>query len=480
MASSTHKQVNLQISHIAASGYGIGTFVAANSDIPRLVEVPFSAPGDILSVELGSKRAGLYRANIREVISPSPYRELPRCIHFGACGGCLWQQLPYEQQLAIKQQAIYDRFIPALGSDILLHPIIPCTPPWHYRNKMEFSFSSDKAGRCFLGLCLHGGRGKVFHLSECHLVRPWMVAALSSVRKWWEETGLQAYRHRTNSGSLRTLTLREGMRSEDRMAILTVSGNPDYALQGWQLEMLVAFLREAMESSTPGSRLSIFLSIQQIAKGRPTNFFEMLLHGEDHIRETLYIATAPHIDPIPLTFAISPSAFFQPNSFQAEKLYSAALHLAKLTPDDIVYDLYCGTGTLGICAAKSAGQIIGVEITPEAALDARTNVTANQLSNVTIFTADVAQLLSERVGNLPAPTVVLVDPPRAGLSDKAIDELIALAPRTIVYISCNPVTQAANGVLLIKGGYYLAVLQPVDQFPHTVHIENIAVFHRNE
>lgn len=476
------KEITLQITHLANDGTGSGSALLANRAIPMRIDVPFTMPGDIVQVSIGKKRSGNYQGNLLEVLSPSPNRLEARCAHFALCGGCLWQHIPYEQQLAVKERSVRELFSAYLTDTSTIYPIIPCTPPWGYRNKMEYSFSTDKGGNRYLGLCIRGGRGKVFQMNECHLVPPWMVDTVKNIQIWWGESGLDAYHHYKNTGSLRTLTLREGLRSNDRMANLTVSGNPDYALNGCQLASLVAFLRESMESTE--GQLSLFLTIQHIAKGSPTNFFEMQLYGEDHIRETLYVA--PSKDPAagaaaapePFTFTISPAAFFQPNTLQAEKLYSAALQLADFCPEDIVYDLYCGTGTLGICAAKAVKQVIGIELSPEGALDAKTNAANNNLENVTILCGDVGELLAARSGEgnlLPRSAIALVDPPRVGLSAKALSQLVALKPRTIVYISCNPATQAANVAILTSQGYKLDALQPVDQFPHTVHLENIAL-----
>lgn len=478
----TSQELDIPITHLAHDGLGIGTVVSPRSKLPITVSVPFTLPGDTVRAVVGRKQRGQYKGYFREVIEPSPGRTVPRCAHFYSCGGCLWQHIPYERQLAIKEQNIVEYFSRyQLNKEIAIEPIIPAIPSWHYRNKMEFSFSSDKSGARYLGLYSRGSRGKVLNITECHLVSPWMVEALQTVRQWWSETDLQAYHHSKNSGSLRTLTLREGVRSGDRMAILTVSGNPEYALNSSHLETLVLFLRSAMESSLPGSQMSIFLNIQQIEKGKETNFFEMQLFGADHIRETLFITAEKNKAAIPYTFTISPSAFFQPNTLQAEKLYSAVLQLAAMGADDVVYDLYCGTGTLGISAAHRVKSVIGIELSPESALDAKTNMKNNNVDNVTILCGDVAELTDRTKGelnSLPQPTIALVDPPRAGLTAKALRHLLLLAPKTIVYVSCNPATQAENISQLCLEGYRLCSLQPVDQFPYTPHIENIALLTR--
>jgi 23S rRNA (uracil1939-C5)-methyltransferase len=468
--------IEVTIEKLSKKGNGIGYFERADGNhFP--VEVSFTIPGDRVRVQLLRMRAGTYKSILEEIIVPSPDRIQPRCKHFGVCGGCRWQQISYEMQLQQKQKRVLRHFAELITPEVEVRNILPCEDNWHYRNKMEYTFSSDKAGNRYLGLIMDQGKGKVFHLTECYLPNPWFVEAVEAVREWWKEFGVDAYHSRKNTGSLRTLTLREGMRTGDRMVNLTVSGNPDYALKKPQLESFVAFIRAAVEPIDPARKLSIFLTIHQAIKGQPTRFYEMLLYGADHIREMIKIKTDPLEEPTPLTFKISPSAFFQPNTVQAEVLYGTMLRMAMIPKSAIVYDLYCGTGTLGICAAKRAKQVVGIELSPEAALDARHNASANGLDNVQILTGTVHDKLKEilRDNLFPSPDVVMVDPPRAGLEKEAIIHIAALSPKKIVYISCNPETQAENIKELTNAGYALTALQPVDQFPHTVHIENIAI-----
>jgi 23S rRNA (uracil1939-C5)-methyltransferase len=344
---------------------------------------------------------------------------------------------------------------------------------------MEYSFSMDAAGNKYLGMVMDSSHGKVFHLTECHLTNEWFVDVVKAVRAWWHESGLDAYHMHRNTGSLRTLTVREGQRTGDRMVILTVSGNPDFALNKQQLERFAAFVRDIAEPTTPDSQISIFLRIHQIKKGSPTQMYEMLLHGADHIREVLHIQLNPELPSRAVTFQISPSAFFQPNTQQAEQLYNKALQLAKISYEDVVYDLYCGTGALGVCVAHAAKQVVGIELSPEAALDARTNATLNGCENLQILSGDVGKVLKTLPEqNLPSPDIVMVDPPRSGLSPQAIKDIIEAHPAKILYISCNPATQALNIADLVQQGYHLTTVQPIDQFPQTAHVENIALLIR--
>lgn len=493
----TPKSTQVHITRFSKKGHGIGQYCnqvqpqdlshatpskfepdcsITNDPILKEVEVPFTIPGDKVQALVQRKRSGIGTSKLEQIIVPSPLRIEPKCVHFGCCGGCRWQQLTYADQLKIKQEQVEKLFFPLLNEGTVCHPIVACDPPWQYRNKMEFTFSSDASGKHFLGLIMDSSRGKVLNLTECHLVNPWFIQGLAAVRSWWLESGVAAYHPHTNSGSLRTLTVREGVRSGDRMVMLTVSGNPEFALHRHHLDSFTAFVRDAIELVDPTKRLSIFLRIQQAVKGVETTFFEMLLYGPDHIRETLHVQVRDR--PInTLAFNVSPSAFFQPNTKQAERLYGLALSLLDLTPQSVVYDLYCGTGTLGICIAKQVKQVVGIEISPESSLDARSNAAKNGLTNVNILTGpvkDVLQMIREQ-RSYPMPDIVMVDPPRVGLDQETIRHLADLKPAKILYISCNPSTQVENIKELQGIGYRLVSVQPVDQFPHTVHIENIAI-----
>lgn len=456
--------VSVTIDSFSSTGNGVGTFLLPDNQT-RLAEVSFTLPQETANALLLSKRGGVFRTLLEEITQPSPVRILPRCIHFTTCGGCRWQHIPYSTQLELKEKAIRDLFQP-YGH---VQPILPCDPPWQYRNKMEFSFSMNAQKERYLGLMIDGSRGKVFNLTECHLVKPWFAECVKAVRSWWRESDLEAYHPFKDSGSLRTLTVREGVRTGDRMIILTVSGNAEYALKRHQIDSFIAFVREAIEPVGEGE-LSIFLRIHQIAKGSPTQFFEMHLHGPEHIREKLRVGEKD------LEFKISPSAFFQPNTRQAEKIYNLAIELAQIPLVGLVYDLYCGTGTLAICAAQKAQEVIGIEWVPEAVLDAEANAKLNQCSNVKFLGGDVGAVLEGlRDENRFSPDVVFVDPPRAGLDPKAISQILQLKPQRIVYVSCNPKTQAANLPHFIEGGYRIIAIQPIDQFPQTIHCENIVV-----
>lgn len=390
------------------------------------VEIPGTVPGDLVLAQVKRRRGRLL-----EVLKPSPMRTSARCAHVGECGGCALQSMRYKEQLKWKEERLRQLFPSML-------PIIPCDDPWRYRNKMEFSFSQDAKGNRYLGLMK--GRGRVVDLDECHLVSPWFSQTLASVRKWWQHSNIPAFHPPSNRGILRTLTLREGRRTGDRLAMLTVS--------------------HACPLIDPKlfNGAVYVLQVQYAQKGTPT-YFET---SSGHITERLEI---PGLSP--LTFRIGPTAFFQPNTYQAEILYHVALKLADIDAKSTVFDLYCGTGTLSILAATLAKRVVGIELNEEACQNARANAKLNHINNVEFIQSDVGAYQW-----LERPDVVFVDPPRVGLSPEAIEHLLAIRPKKIIYISCNPTTQAAN--ILDLTGYRLTALQPVDQFPHTPHIESVA------
>jgi 23S rRNA (uracil1939-C5)-methyltransferase len=436
------------VQNFSQKGYGVADEI----------EIAHVIPGDKILFELTRKKRLPKKGRLLEILTPSPDRVEPRCVHARTCGGCSWQQMDYAAQLKEKQKRVEKAF--KCQSD----PIIPSGQIFQYRNKMEFTFSENRAGQRFLGLMIAQAEPYVFNLTECHLTKGWFAHVLSSVRAWWELSELKAYFPPNDTGALRYLTLREATRTEQKMAILNVSGNPDFALNRAQLDGYTDAVRRAVQGD-----ISVFLRIHQTKKGRPTQFFEMHLAGPDHIVEEL------HLQHGRLSFKISPISFFQPNTLAAEKLYDTALSM--LPACSTVFDLYCGTGTLGMAAAQRVKYVIGIELSPESVIDAEENLVRNRISNMVIHQGDVGKVLTRLMGEpgFVNPDAVIVDPPRAGLDPLALHHLKTLLPKTVVYISCNPLTQAENVAELQKAGYRLKRLQPLDQFPHTYHIENIAL-----
>ncbi len=469
----------LEITDWDATGRGVGEYL--RHDEKRIsVAVPGSIVGE--RVEAGSlvknkKKLPRFVARDVSVLSPSPYRVVPLCPHAGECGGCVWQHISYEHQLQVKQERVNNLFAPLCSSTTAFRPIIGCDVPWHYRNKMEFSFSQDLEGKYFLGLFHCQRRRCVLDLKACFLTNEWMAQALQSVKEWWKASGLHAYRPSSNTGSLICVTMRESATFGDRMVILTVSGNPDFALRQHHIDDFVSTLRAA---ATPErGTLSVILRIRQIAKKMPTQIYEMILFGPDYIRELLEVETKVGTKR-EMELQISPQAFFQPNSLQAMRIYSHALQMADLRHNDVLFDLYCGIGVFGMFAALEVRMAVGVELSKDSAYDAKTNAARLGISNFAIHCGDVAAVVAKmkQEGTFERPSTVIVDPPRAGLMPQAIDEILSLEPSTIVYVSCNPETQVKDAAELLQRGWTIAAVQPVDQFPHTFHVENILLLHK--
>lgn len=471
--------VQVKIDKLNQNGNGVGN-VSDERGRNLIVEIPFSTPNDELKISFRKYKKN-YVGKIETIVNPSPERVEPKCIHFGTCGGCRWQNLPYQKQLELKENKVKDLFKELMNDQVEFRPILGCDIPWHYRNKMEFTFSSDSYEKKYLGLIMDSSRGKVFNLTECHLVNPWYAKVVNAIRQWWEESDLKAYHPNSNTGSLRVLTVREAFRSGDRLVMLTVSGNPDFALLNRHLQSFVTAVRETAEENEKGGKLSIFLRIQQALKGVSTNFYEMHLYGSDHIRETLYVKQSAFDEPNAYHFTVSPTAFFQPNTLKAEEIYSTVIELAKINQDSVVYDLYCGTGSFGLCISKYVRQVVGIELSPESVDDAKTNIRNNDVKNMTIISGAVRNVLPkitvEKI--YPAPDVILVDPPRPGLDPDARKNIVELNAPKIVYISCNPLTQVNDIKEFINQGYELKVIQPIDQFPQTIHVENIVLLEKS-
>lgn len=270
------KIMKLCISHYSKRGYGLGKIDS------RKVEVVGTVVGDIVCVSLGKRKRRRYCATLVELLHPSPDRVKARCMHSGICGGCTWQQKSYAAQLVTKQNILQALF------PITPLPLIPCADPWYYRNKMEFSFSQDRKGNHFLGLIIAPSRGHVLNITECYLAPVWFVAIVQAVYAWWKGSGLLAYHPYSDKGSLRTLTLREGRRTGEKMVCLTISGNRNYFINRTQLDTF----KEVIGRTLPHESPTIFLRIHHICKGKPSEYYEMHLGGPEWIKEMLYVHRA--------------------------------------------------------------------------------------------------------------------------------------------------------------------------------------------
>lgn len=433
----------LEITHLSDRGYGRG----------KSIDVKGAFKRETVVVDIRKKRGRLL-----SIQKSSPDRVVAKCSHAVECGGCSLQGLSYEAQVEEKLDRYKALFQQPFDPPLLAEEI------YYYRNKMEFSFSETKANDQYLGLILAGTRGHVFNLQECHLIKPWVASIVQAVRSWWFSSKVRAFNPFKAEGSLRTLTCRTGIHTEDKMVLLTVSGNPQYALT---YEEVLNFKQTVQKALDYDPKLSIFLILQHAKKGVETTFSEMHLCGKAYLEESLF----------GFTFTLSPLAFFQPNPKMAERMIQHAIKISKINAEDIVLDLYCGVGMIGIAFSPFVKKVVGVELNPYAVYDAKRNVELNNISNMEVLRGDVATILPtlQKIN----PSIIIVDPPRAGLDPKTIDLLLTIRPTKILYISCNPKSQKENLFPLLEGGYQLNALIPVDQFPMTMHLESIALLTRS-
>jgi len=387
-----------------------------------------------------------------DLVEKSKDRVTPRCVHFTSCGGCTLQHVSYERQLSEKQAKIE-----ALFPGETIYPIIGMDDPWHYRGKMEYTFSQNKAKEHFLGLIKPKSKGIVENLTQCHITDPWFSEILAKVRRFWIDSTLEAYNSYSDTGSLQTLTLRKSVHTNSRMITLTVSGNSDYALTKEQISAFIQAIDD--------DECAIFMDIKCTCKGSVTRYYEMHLSGPDFIEEKIGTTS----------FMMSPKAFFQPNPRMAEKFFTTIIETLALTGKEKVLDLFSGIGTISILLSPYVDHIVAVEIGKEAVCDARVNLDDKNIENVEIYADDVSNFIKTR-GEHFVPDIVIVDPPRAGIGKVAIEFLEKLGPRSIVYLSCNPLTQKEDIDSLPS--YKISSVRPFDQFPHTPHVENLIFLER--
>lgn len=460
-----NREVEISIDGYTKKGNGLGHYTFADNNKRIKVEVPHALKGDRVLVDLKRQKKGWCKGKLLRLISPSSSRVSPICKHSGVCGGCPWQELNYLEQLKEKEREIRSLF--AYLQEASFSPIIGAEPFISFRNKMEYSFSQNMALTHYLGLTIASVGRYVFNVEECPVSPPWFAKVLIAVRKWWESTNIKAYNMHDDNGSLRTLTLRgtkKGVKDTDKLVMLTVSGNPKFALTSFEIEIFLATLKEIL-----GDNFSFVLREHKIEKGTPSAFSEKVLFGSGYLLEDMTLKERK------FTFKISPSAFFQPNTFQAERLYNLALNSVPLNKNMVLFDLYCGIATLSLSFASLVKEVVGIEINEEAVVNAKENAALNNIDNFKIFAGDVGKTLTKLYEkDFSRPDVVIVDPPRAGLDDLALHHIKNLKPQYIIYISCNPQTQKENIEALLSN-YKVIKIEPLDQFPYTAHIENLVV-----
>lgn len=478
--------------HLDARGNGVGrvTFMVGPQQERRSfkVTVPGALPGERAEVRVLRRHRSDLEACIEHLSQPSKTRVAPRCVHAHpwrlpgqTCGGCSLQHLAPEAQQQAKGERVRD-LLHAVG--VPAERVAPCVAPpahWRYRNKMEFSAACDDGGRLAVGLHPPGYRHDIVALSTCHLVSEPLGRWLAAVNAWLPESGLIASSPRRPDGWLLHVTVREAHRTDERLLeLVTAGGNavpaPDSAeATALASQTLAALASIAAECGAPFT--SSWWTTIDAARGRPTRIASRHMGGRETLQEVLHV---PHCQP--LTFEIAPRAFFQPNPAAAERIYATVLEEAGLLQDGsgVTLDLYCGAGTISLVLAQHAHSVIGVELQPEAIASAEASARMNGLKTVRFFAGDVGETLAS--GTL-APwaadiRVVVVDPPRAGLMPAALDHLLHIGAERLVYVSCNPEALARDAQRLAAAGYVLQRATPIDQFPHTGHVETVARFDR--
>lgn len=434
-----------------------------------VVFVPYCVPGDIVDLQVTKKKHSFMEARVERIVKPSVERCEAVCKHYGVCGGCKWQILPYPAQLRYKQQQVADN-LTRIGKVALpeISPILGSQHIYGYRNKLEFTFADRKwlswdeihaAGGLEnidnsygLGFHITNCFDKVLDIEECHLMPDINNRIRNGIRQFAREHGMTFYNEHTHQGQLRTLILRANHKGEI-MLILSFGE----ALDDNGLALLEWLHREFPE----------IVSLQYVVNTKYNDTIGDLdvqvYFGADHIMEEME----------GLQFKVGPKSFYQTNTEQAYELYKVARDFAELTGEERVFDLYTGTGTIANFVAKQAKQVIGIEYVPEAIEDAKVNAQLNHLSNTLFFAGDMKDILNEDfIAQYGRPDVIITDPPRAGMHEDVVKTILFAEPKRIVYVSCNPATQARD-LALLDEKYQVTKVQPVDMFPHTQHVENV-------
>jgi 23S rRNA (uracil1939-C5)-methyltransferase len=445
------QELELRIDSLAYGGNGVAR---TNGFV---VFVRRGLPGDKVRARVTKVKRNHAEALAVEVLEPGAQRVDAPCAHYPACGGCRFQDLAYEAQVAAKEEQVADALRRLGGlADPPLEPIVPAESVFHYRNKLEYSFTRTPSGPA-LGFHKAGRWDEVLDIERCWLTTDLGNAVREAVRDWARAEGLDAYDQAEQAGYLRHLVVREG-RNTGQALVQLVTAEGERFDRGRFVDDLRRF---------PEVR-SIHWSVNEGA-AEVTNLPTTLLWGEEWIEEQLG----------DLRFRVRPNAFLQTNTEMAERLYALAVEYAGLSGEETVYDLYCGIGTIGLTMAPRALTVWGVEVSEESVACALENAELNGISNAAFYAGEVGQALEQLRDRAGAPDVAIVDPPRAGLSGKALRRLARLEPSRIVYVSCNPTTLAGNvKVLAHEWDYRLERARPVDMFPHTPHVETVALLTR--
>lgn len=447
----------------------------------KVVFVPFCVPGDVVDVQITKKKHSFMEGRVERIISYSKVRETPMCEHFGICGGCKWQNLPYEEQLKAKQQQVFDQ-LTRIGKVELppFQPILGSVKTKEYRNKLEFGCANKRwytkdeiaalppkeegqegnLSESAIGFHITGAFDKIYPIKKCWLMDDLHNEIRNEISRYAKENSISFYDIRAQHGLLRDLMMRNSNTGEFMLLVqfhYDEEGDEQKAMQ----------LLQHIADTFPQITSLIYVDNQ---KGNDT-FGDLELttfKGTDFIYETME----------DLKFKVGPKSFYQTNTDQAYHLYCVARSFAQLTGGELVYDLYTGTGTIANFVAHQAKQVIGIEYVPEAIEDAKENSQVNGINNTLFYAGDMKDILTDDfIQEHGQPDVIITDPPRAGMHADVVKVILNASPKRIVYVSCNPATQARD-LQLMDADYKVAAVQPVDMFPHTPHVENVVLLER--
>lgn len=453
------QELEVEIESLAYGGKGVAHVESLAIFVERTL------PGQSVRIRIKKKRNNYAEAYPLEVLRPAPYQIEPKCPHFGVCGGCLLQNLSYQDQLTIKTRQVRDlleRVGGFIGLDV--KPALPAPETFHYRNKMEFSFTrrpwmarpEDPMDDFGLGLHVPGRFDRVLPIEVCYLQKPICTEILNFTNQWAQDNHWEPFDTKTHTGWARHLVLRYGEHTDEIMVNLVTVTNDTDLIQPYFAALKERFPQvTVMVNNTTRSRAEVAIGEAEYPYSESSVIHDQL--GD-------------------LTYEIAANAFFQTNTRQAEQLYAEAMRQAKLTGNEVVYDLYCGTGTISLYLARHAKAVIGVEVVEDAVENARANAASHGIANAKFILGDLKDVFRKDADaqKLPRPDVLVVDPPRAGLHPKLIDDILEFAPQRMVYVSCNPSTLARDLKLLCaENRYEITSVQPVDMFPHTAHIETV-------
>ena len=459
---------DILITDVAAEGKAI-------AKVDNLVIfVPYVVPGDVVDLQIKRKKHSYAEAEAIALKKPSELRDKPFCKHFGVCGGCKWQCLPYEEQLRFKQKQVWDN-LTRIGKIELpeMMPILGSKHVARYRNKLEFGFSNKKwltseqvaSGVQFdcmdaVGFHIPGAFDKILDIEECHLMDDINNRLRNGIRAYALAHGLTFFDLRQQTGLLRNMMLRTSATGEIMLLM-------QFCMRGADDEAQAKALLEHLHATFP--EVTSLLYVNNTKCNDTIGDLDVITFaGTPFIYETME----------GLRFKVGPKSFYQTNTEQAYELYKVARDFAALTGDELVYDLYTGTGTIANFVARQARQVVGIEYVPEAIEDAKVNAALNGLDNTLFYAGDMKDILTtgfiERHGK---PDVIITDPPRAGMHADVVNAILFAAPRRIVYVSCNPATQARD-LALLDADYRVTKVQPVDMFPQTHHVENVVCLER--